>query len=149
MGKVSRETPLSEITLRKFERPFADDPRELMRKFCISIGLLQPGDSRDVIVDLMLLLNAAKKQKVLLAPEMIYKNIANVSTDKLGAAPSNIRRHLKRLKNFKLIEKIGIGYRTCEWMGFDELVEKNISEFLVKPTLERIKEYASKIEEKI
>ncbi|MDD5417586.1 MAG: hypothetical protein PHW96_01695 [Candidatus Nanoarchaeia archaeon] len=147
MRTVSKETPISEITLRKFEKPYVNEPRQLMRKFCISLGLLQPGDSRDIIVDLMLLFNAAKKQKVILTPDVIYKNMANHSVDKIGMAPSNIRRHLKRLKDMKFIEKYGIGYRTCEWMSFEEMVDRHIHEFLIKPALERIKEYASKIEE--
>ena len=46
-----KDIPLSEITLRKYEKPYEASSRELTRKLCLSIGLLQPGDSRDVIVD--------------------------------------------------------------------------------------------------
>ena len=49
---VSRDIPLSEITLRRYERPYNMSRRELVRKLCLSVGLLQPGDSRDVVVDI-------------------------------------------------------------------------------------------------
>ena len=42
--------PFSELTLRKYEKPFRSSGRELVKKLCLSIGLLQPGDGRDVIV---------------------------------------------------------------------------------------------------
>ena len=52
MAKKSlKDIPLQEITLRKYEIPTALDYRELARKFLLSIGMLQPGDSRDIIVD--------------------------------------------------------------------------------------------------
>ena len=44
------EFPLAEITLRKYESPYELGRRELVKKICLSLGLLQPGDSRDVIV---------------------------------------------------------------------------------------------------
>ena len=50
MGTISRDTPLAEITLRRYEKPTTEG-RDLVRKLCLSVGLLQPGDSRDVIVD--------------------------------------------------------------------------------------------------
>ena len=51
MKKVSKNIPLSEITLRKYERPYKMSRRDLIKKLCLSVGLLQPGDSRDIIVD--------------------------------------------------------------------------------------------------
>ncbi len=53
MGKISIDTPLAEITLRKYEKPMVKNRRELVRKLCLSLGLLQPGDSRDVVVDVL------------------------------------------------------------------------------------------------
>ena len=54
MSKVSKDTPLAEITLRKYEKPHEGiDRRELVKKLCLSVGLLQPGDSRDVVVDVL------------------------------------------------------------------------------------------------
>jgi len=63
MSKISKDTPLSEITLRRYEKPSKLSERELVRKICLSIGLLQPGDSRDVIVDILHVLLKSKKQK--------------------------------------------------------------------------------------
>ena len=61
--KVSRDIPLAEITLRRYEKPYDLNGRELVKKVCLSLGLLQPGDSRDVVVDVLsVLLNANKKK---------------------------------------------------------------------------------------
>ena len=53
---ISRDIPLSEITLRRYEKPIGLSERDLFRKICLSVGLLQPGDSRDVIVDVFYVL---------------------------------------------------------------------------------------------
>ena len=58
-----KDLPLSEITLRKYEKPYASTKRELVRKVCLSLGLLQPGDSRDIMVDILLVLEDARKSK--------------------------------------------------------------------------------------
>jgi len=57
------ETPLMEITLRRYESPHNLNKRDTLKKLCLSLGLLQPGDSRDVIVDILLVLERAKKVK--------------------------------------------------------------------------------------
>ncbi|MFH0700918.1 MAG: hypothetical protein V2A62_00610, partial [Candidatus Woesearchaeota archaeon] len=62
MPKISRDTPLVELTLRRYEKPSVSG-RELVRKFCLSMGLLQPGDSRDVMVDVLYVLLQAKGRK--------------------------------------------------------------------------------------
>ena len=36
-----KDIPLSEITLRKYEKPVGLEKRELVRKICLSLGLLQ------------------------------------------------------------------------------------------------------------
>ena len=58
-----RDLPLSEVILRKYEKPYDSSQRELIRKVCLSLGLLQPGDSRDIIVDLLMVLDNARKDK--------------------------------------------------------------------------------------
>ena len=60
---ISKEIPLAEITLRRYEKPSNLTERELVRKICLSLGLLQPGDSRDVVVDIFNVLIIAKKEK--------------------------------------------------------------------------------------
>ena len=67
-----RETPISEITLRRYEKPYASNKRELLKKACLSLGLLNPGDSRDVIVDILYIFLEAKKE---LSAEEIVKNV--------------------------------------------------------------------------
>ena len=66
MAIIAKDIPLKEITLRRYEKPYDLEGRELIKKFCLSIGLLQPGDSRDVVVDVLRVLLEAKKTKKLL-----------------------------------------------------------------------------------
>ncbi|MFC1686867.1 hypothetical protein ACFL0E_00735, partial [Nanoarchaeota archaeon] len=107
MGKISRDTPLSEITLRRYEKPVTTG-RELVRKFCLSLGLLQPGDSRDVVVDVLHVLLESKKRMEELHSEEIKNKVIEYRKELklpvLGVASSNIRRQLKRLKDMHLIE---------------------------------------------
>ena len=104
MSIVSKDTPLAEITLRKYEKPYNLDKRELVKKLCLSIGLLQPGDSRDVIVDVLLTLTESKDP---IDSKQIEENVIKIrklNNLKLkGIASSNIRRQIKRLKDLFLI----------------------------------------------
>jgi hypothetical protein len=97
---ISKDTPLSEITLRRYEKPSACSKRDLTRKVCLSIGLLQPGDSRDIIVDILQVLMENKEGQVFMNSEEIRsKVISHRKKQKLpikGVAPSNVRRQLKR-----------------------------------------------------
>jgi len=61
--KTSKDLPLLELTVRKYEKPYNISNRELVKKFCLGIGLLQPGDSRDVIVEILLVLLKSKKER--------------------------------------------------------------------------------------
>ena len=67
------EKPLAEITLRKYETPYKLGKRELAKKICLSLGLLQTSDNRDVIVDILLVLIEAQKNKESLDVEEIKK----------------------------------------------------------------------------
>ena len=60
---ISKDTPLSEITLRRYEKPYDLTGRDLVKKLCLSLGLLQPGDSRDVVVDVLQVLLEKKSEK--------------------------------------------------------------------------------------
>lgn len=143
MGKVFKDKPINEITLRKFERPLNENKEELIRKFCISLGLLQPGDSRDVIVDILNLLISAKKEKKIFSSKEIEDEIKKKKS--LGVAPSNIRRQVLRLEKAGLIDKKDGGYRIKEFSELP-LVLEDIKQFLIEPAFERIKEYAEMIE---
>ena len=108
--KISRDTPLQELTLRRYEKPYNMQRREIVRKLCLSTGLLQPGDSRDVIVDILHVLLIAKQQKKELSSEqvknLVIKHREEKNKSMFGVAPSNIRRQLKRLRDIYFVEKI-------------------------------------------
>ena len=142
---ISKEIPLSEITLRRYEKPSKLSDRELVRKLCLSIGLLQPGDSRDVIVDILYVLLRARKQKKLLSSEDIEKEVIDSrKKQKLalrGIASSNIRRQIKRLRNLFLVEKIKNSYRITEFEELSIIFEEKIEKFYLKSIVDRVKEY--------
>ena len=150
MGKISRETPLAEITLRRYEKPSVND-RELVRKLCLSLGLLQPGDSRDVIVDVLQVLLKARQEKDELHSEEIKNKVMDYrKTNKLpmlGIASSNIRRQLKRLKDMHLIETNANLYRIAEWNDVTEIFEEKVKNFLLNSIVNRVSEYVKRIDE--
>lgn len=143
--KISRDTPLAEITLRKYEKPRSLKEREAVKKICLSVGLLQPGDSRDVIVDVLHVFIAARKRKEYLAfPELEKRVVKNREKNRLqlhGIASSNIRRQLKRLKDMLIVEKIRKSYRMIEFSPLSDIFEERIQKFLLQSTVERVKEY--------
>jgi len=134
--RVFRDIPVIEVTLRKFEKPSGDFD-ECLRRFCMSVGLLQPGDSRDIIVDILKLLIKARNSRKLVKTSRLNELIQG----KRGGTPPNLRRHLRRLRELGLVEKIKGGYRLREFMSLSELVKELIT-YLVTPSLDRIMEYA-------
>ena len=142
---ISKEIPLAEITLRRYEKPSKLSDRELVRKLCLSIGLLQPGDSRDVIVDILHVLLKAKKQNKALTSEEIEKEVINARKKQklplVGIASSNIRRQIKRLRDLFLVEKIKNSYRISEFEDLSVIFEEKIEKFYLKSIVDRVKEY--------
>ena len=142
---ISREIPLAEITLRRYEKPSKLSERELVRKLCLSVGLLQPGDSRDIIVDILHVLIKAKKQKKELPSDEIEKEVIEArKKQKLalhGIASSNIRRQIKRLKDLFLVEKVRNGYRINEFEELSIIFEERINKFYVNSIIERVRDY--------
>ncbi|MBW3011714.1 hypothetical protein KY311_00870 [Candidatus Woesearchaeota archaeon] len=137
----SKDIALAELTLRKYERPFKIGGRELVSRLCLSMGLLQPGDSRDVIVDVLMALLMERK---LTAPEVEEMVIALRKKHKLplvGIAPSNLRRQLKRLREVFLIEKTPTHYRVMENDSLTNIFDEKIDAFLLKSIKERTREY--------
>lgn len=149
--KVLSDTPLFELTLRKYEKPQSRKERELIKRLCLSLGLLQPGDSRDVIVDVLHILFKGKRKKQLLRVEELEKKvIINRKLHKLqlqGIAPSNIRRQLKRLRNLMLVEKVKSRYRITEFLGLSDIFSEKIEKFLLQGVIQRVKEYLSSVDE--
>lgn len=148
---ISKDIPLAEITLRRYEKPTNLSDRELLRKLCLSVGLLQPGDSRDVIVDILgVLVKAGKSQKNLTSDEvcsLVIEDRKNLKLPMLGIASSNVRRQLKRLKDLLLVEKRLNAYRIVEHSSLNDIFEEKIEKMLVPSINARIKEYLKKIDE--
>lgn len=145
-----KDIPLSEITLRKYEKPQGLEKRELVRKICLSLGLLQLGDSRDVIVDILIVLIDANKKKEKLSSEEIKIKTEELrkkyNLDLKGLAESNIRRQLKRLRGNMLIDKVENRYYLAEHSSLKEIFEKGIEKFVIPQIIERIKEYLNELE---
>jgi len=143
--KISSDLALSEITLRKYEKP-SGNKREICRKFCLSIGLLQPGDSRDVIVDILyVLMESQQKKRELSSEEIRYEVTKNRKKRKLallGIASSNIRRQLLRLRDLFIVEKIANNYRINENASLNELFVEKIEKYFLESIKKRVKEYA-------
>ena len=142
---ISKDIPLAEITLRKYEKPSNLEKRELIRKLCLSIGLLQPGDSRDIIVDIFYILlenNSVTSESV---QEEVIKLRKRYNLPLKGIASSNIRRQLKRLRDIFIIEKIKNEYRIIENEKLITIFEEKIEKFYLKSILDRVKEYLNSI----
>lgn len=147
---MSTEIPLAEITLRKYEKPYQIEKRELVKKVCLSLGLLQAGDSRDVIVDVLLvLLNSAKEKKSLTSDEIkakVEQTRKEHSLEAKGIAESNIRRQLKRLRDLMIVDKKENLYSLSEFSSLSEIFEIKIEKFLLPQILERVKEYLKELD---
>ena len=150
MPTISRDTPLAEITLRRYEKPTMGE-RELVRKFCLSVGLLQPGDSRDVVVDVFHVLLKGRQNREELHSEEIKNKVMDdrkkMGLPMLGIASSNIRRQLKRIKDLHLIETRANLYRITEFAKVSELFQDKVENFILSSVIGRVKEYVQRLDE--
>ena len=140
--KISIDTPLAEITLRKYERPANQSKRDLVRKLCLTLGLLQPGDSRDVVVDVFQIMLEAERE--LTSTDVEKRVIEKRRKEKLqllGVAPSNIRRQLLRLRDLFLVEKVKNNYRIRENSLLTQIFDESIEKYYLDSILKRVKEY--------
>ena len=139
-----KDTPLAEITLRKYEKPKSLKGRNLMKKLCLSIGLLQPGDSRDIVVDIFYVLFKSKKE---LNVNEIKQSVVSMRKKKnlplVGVAASNIRRQIRRLRELFLVEKVANNYRIAEKASLIDIFEEKIEKFYLESIKNRVKEYFS------
>ena len=130
------DKPIDEVTLRLYEIPSGITGRDLIRKICLSFGLLQPNDSRNIIIDVLWNLIIASKQKKWISSKEIemkvveFRKIENISIS--GTASSNIRRILKLLKDKKIIERKKSKYRIINFAPAQEVFEKSFRERLEK-----------------
>ena len=152
-NKNKKENPILEITLRRYERPYDLAPRSLVKRMILSIGLLQPGDSRDIIVDIMYVLLEAQKTKTLLSSKEIEEKAIKLRKKEnlplKGIASSNIRRQVKRLRDILLVEKIKTKYRISEFAKISEIFSEKIEQYMIPIITNRIKEYFKIVEDKI
>jgi len=142
-----KEKPLAELTLRKYEKPYRLTGRELVKKLCLSMGLLQPADSRDVVVDVFLSLLKSPEPVTLQDIEKSVKlsrKKHNMST--AGSAASNVRRQVKRLKDCFIVEKVGRSYRIAENAPLHEVFAERIEKFYLPTIVSRVKEYCEAVE---
>lgn len=147
---MAQDLPLAEIILRRYEKPYQTEKRELMKKVCLSLGLLQPGDSRDVIVDVLLVLDEARKTRNSLTSDEVKKRVEETrkarNLELKGIAESNIRRQLKRLNDSMIIDKKGNLYNLSEFSSMGEIFSNKIEKFIIPQCLERVKEYLAELE---
>ena len=139
---VSKETPLAELILRKYERPSKLSLRDVTKKLCLSIGLLQPGDSRDVIVDVLCVLIVSQKElSSVEVRDLVIEQRKKMSIPVKGVAESNIRRQLKRLKDLFLVESNQNKYRIAENEKLITIFDEKIERFYLASIKERVREY--------
>jgi len=152
MQTISKDIPLAEITLRKYEKPYEMNKRDLVKKLCLSTGLLQPGDSRDVIVDIFYVLLKARTDKLELSSEKIRELVIQLRQESnvplQGIASSNIRRQLKRLRDAFFIEKVRNKYRINEHDDLKIIFEEKIQQYLLQSIIGRVRDYFEKVDEK-
>ncbi len=147
-----KDVPLSEITIRRYEKPRKLKLRELIKRLCLSLGLLNPGDSRDIIVDILFLFITSKKKKEMELAEIerrVYRIRKMNKQPLIGISTSNILRQLRKLKNLYIIEKFNNKYRLCENLSLTEIIDKKVIPLLITPSLERLKEYCKEIEKRL
>jgi len=145
---IAKDTPLAEITLRKYEKPENYSGRELVRKLCLTLGLLQPGDSRDVVVDVlhvMLMHKGPLSSKEV--ESLVIKNRQDHGVALLGIAPSNIRRQLLRCRELFLIEKVKSTYRITENSLFSDIFAEKLQSYYLHSIIERTKDYMNRIDQ--
>jgi hypothetical protein len=134
--------PFDEIVLRLYPKPNASG-RELVKKACLGCGLLNPQDSRDVIVDVLnVLIIANKNEEWLTSKEIELRTIETRKYENLSkTSASNIRRILKVLKDYEFIIRVNAKYRINGSLKdcFQNLVDVRINKII-----ERNKEYFSK-----
>ena len=139
-----------ELTLRRYERPDKMEPRNLIKKFCLSVGLLQPGDSRDIIVDILYVLLRAKSDQRIMTSEQVNIEARKLREEHnlvlLGVAPSNVRRQIKRLRDLLLVEKIRNNYRIHEFSPLSDSYKEKFEQYLLPSVVSRINEYFREID---
>lgn len=104
--------------------------RGLVRELCIHLGLLQSGDSRDIIVDILhLFIRTRKEYQSLEVVSEVIKVLKSNKRDLKGIADSNVRRQLSRLVKIGILERTHRRYYLPRNLNlcqvFDQKVQPN------------------------
>jgi hypothetical protein len=149
VNKIAIDRSLAEITLRKYEKPESLKDRELVRKLCLSVGLLQPGDSRDIIVDILFVMLKSKDPLTSLeVEEHVITFRKEHKLQLLGIASSNIRRQLLRLRELFIVEKVKNSYIINESSKLQDIFNEKIEKYYLNSIVERVKEYVIEIDKR-
>lgn len=133
---MAEEKPLIELTLAKYDKPTSMGKRELLRRFCVSVGLLQAGDSRDLMPKILDVLMGEREPQTL---EQIMKKLPK-------AAPSGVRRHLRRMMELRIVERHKKRYRLAEGESLEFIVKYLLKRYIDEEIFFRIEEYAEALE---
>jgi len=146
--KKSIELPISEITLRKYEKPHENmDKREIVRKICLSLGLLQPGDSRDIIVDIFqTILDSKKPIPTKDIMSKVIKQREKYKLPLLGLTYPNVCRQLRRLKQMMIIEVKADKYRMNENDSLKNIFNEKIVKYYMASIQDRVNDYLNLLE---
>ncbi|MBR9689680.1 MAG: winged helix-turn-helix transcriptional regulator [Candidatus Altiarchaeota archaeon] len=87
-----RDTPLFELTLRKYEPPTGDLDKDL-RTFLLSLGMVRPGDQKSPLEVIFKAILTSKKP-------IAVDDLAKMA----GVTESAVRYHLERLKALRLVD---------------------------------------------
>ena len=141
--RLYKDRPLSGISLNEFERP-TNDYNTNLRRFCISLGLISPGESRIAMVYILDVLLKCRKRN----PEGLdsYEIIKNLYKKKVKIVYANILRDLRKLMAVGLVEKRNSLYRIKENMKLDEIISDFIKPYIIDRMLNKIEEYARSID---
>lgn len=141
--RLYRDKPLSGITLNEFERP-TNDYNTNIRRLCISLGLVRPGESRIAIVYILdILLKARKKRPYGMDS---YELIKELYKRKVKIVYANILRDLRKLMATGIVEKRNNQYMIRENMKLNDIMTNFIKPYIIDRTLNKIIEYAKAVE---
>lgn len=141
--KLFKDKPLSKISLSEFEKPGSDYFTNL-RRFCISLGLVNPGESRVAIIyilDLLLKLRLKEKDGADSYAIMKYLYSKNIKI-----VYANVLRDLRKLVSLGIVEKVDRKYRIKENMKLTEIIDEFIKPYLIDRILKKIYLYAESID---
>jgi len=144
--RLYRDKPLAGISLNEFEKPGSDYITNL-RRFCISIGVISPGESRIAIVHILDILLKTRKQN----PGGLdsYTLIKELYQSDIKIVYANILRDVRKLIAVGIVERIDNKYRIKENMKLKEILDTFIKPYVIEKILNKIGEYAEKIEEQL